>query len=196
MALNSKVTPPTHTAHGPSALLQLRNLQTYVVVTCPVLSLAPFPAVPHRLPQMDTEHDSSLCLGWGCQQKWLSACRCFPPSADPLQVLAWAGIAYGSPLVLPCVAVPLLVLSDHLATLHDLDLHYCRGKYLSPLLSIHSEYRKRWGRERKGLQRMETCCLRQCPCKIAEGPIDIALGFSLPTCWDHRPSAEESSFER
>lgn len=95
MALSSKVTPPTHATHGLWALFQLRNLWTYVVVSYPVPSLAPF-SVPCWALQMDPGHDPSPCLGWGCQEKWLTA-------ALPLQILSRSLLGLGLPLA-PCLS--------------------------------------------------------------------------------------------
>lgn len=172
MVLSSKVTPPT-LPMGPGLCF---SSGTYGPVSYSYLvpSLAPF-SICSSLSSPGGSWTGSITSSWlGLSTEMVDSC---PLSPDPLQVPARAGIALGSPLVLPCGAAPLLLLPDDLTALHDLDLHYCKGKCLSALSLLRSECRKAQGREWKGLKQLETCCLTPCPCKIAEGPIDIALGL-------------------
>lgn len=128
----------------------------------------PSPSVPYRAPQKDPGRDPSPCLGWALKINSYQPPLPVLPSlsrSSPGPCLGW-GHPWPPPFVLPCGAAPLLTASQW---------SRCfawpwfalgggggegAGKGLSPLLSLHSECRKRHGREMKGLQQMEMFCLK------------------------------------
>lgn len=140
----------------------------------------PSPSVPYRAPQKDPGRDPSPCLGWALKINSYQPPLPVLPSlsrSSPGPCLGW-GHPWPPPFVLPCGAAPLLTASQwsRCFAWPWFALGEGGGRGLGKACPLSCHYIANVGNDMGGkwkvCSRWKCSVWRQCPCKIAERPID------------------------